>query len=413
MATRLVLSRNRKRRLEQGHPWVFQSEVDRVDGPLEPGDLVDIVNHQGVFLARGYANPRSQIIARILTYDKDEAIDEAFFRRRFEQAAEFRGRFVPDPRFGRAVYGEADFVPGLIVDRYGDVLVVQVLSAGMERLWPMIQPALLEVFEPRGILLRNDVPVRRLEGLDETVRVAWGDVPREIEIVENGLRFLVDPYEGQKTGYFWDQTENRAAIRPLMTGWGARNGRTPSADDPHWDGAEVLECFCHTGSFTVHALHYGARHVTAVDISEEAIAIAKRNVALNGGADRVTFRVGNAFDVLREADDAGARYDVVILDPPAFAKSRAALPGARRGYKEINLRAMRILRDGGFLVTASCSFHMSPELFQETILDAALDAHKILRLVHWAGAGKDHPEIAGVREGHYLKFAIYEVRSRR
>lgn len=441
MTTRLVLSRQRKRRLEQGHPWVYQSEVDHVDGPLSPGDLVDIVNHQGVFLARGYANPKSQIIARVLTYNPDEAIDEAFFRRRFEQALAYRRRFAANPRYGRAVYGEADFVPGLIVDRYGDVLVVQVLSAGMDRLWPVIESALRAVYQPRGILLRNDVPVRRLEGLDETVRVAWGEVPREIEVEENGLRFIVDPYEGQKTGYFWDQTENRAAIRPLMTGWQetrlARQAGMPTAAaatasagavpapgavgagagwtqlDPHLDGADVLECFCHTGSFTVHALHYGARHVTAVDISEDAIAIARRNVELNGGLDRVTFRVGNAFDVLREADDAGRRYDVVILDPPAFAKSRAALPGARRGYKEINLRAMRILHDGGFLVTASCSFHMSPELFQETILEAATDAHKILRLVHWSGAGKDHPEIAGAREGHYLKFAIYEVRSRK
>jgi 23S rRNA (cytosine1962-C5)-methyltransferase len=391
---------------------VFQSEVERVDGPLEPGDLVDIVNHQGVFLARGYANPRSQIIARVLTYTRDEAIDGAFFRRRIERAQAFRRRFVSDPRYGRVIYGEADFLPGLIVDRYGDWLVVQVLSAGMERLWPLVLESLVAVFEPRGVLLRNDVPVRQLEGLPQEVRIAWGEVPREVEIVENGLRFAVDLYEGQKTGYFYDQRENRAAIRPLMTGWGAVHGRTPDPADPFWDGAEVLECFCHTGSFTVHALHYGARRVTAVDISDDAIAIAKRNVALNGGADRVEFRVANAFDVLRQADDEGQRYDVVILDPPAFAKSRVALPGARRGYKEINLRAMRILRDGGYLVTASCSYHMSPELFQQTILDAAFDAHKILRLVHWAGAGKDHPEIAGVSEGHYLKFAIYEVRSR-
>jgi len=245
--------------------------------------------------------------------------------------------------------------------------------------------------------------VRELEGLAQEKGVWYGEVPRWVEIVENGLRFVVDVHEGQKTGYFFDQRENRAAIAPLMTGWG----------ETGMDGAEVLECFCHTGAFTVHAAHYGARHITAVDISEEAIAVAKENVARNGYAERVTFRVANAFDELRRLDAEGARFDVVILDPPAFAKNRQAVDAACRGYKEINLRAMRILRDGGYLVTASCSYHVSRERFLATIADAALDTHKILRLVEFRTAGKDHPVIHGASEGDYLKFAIFEVRSRK
>jgi 23S rRNA (cytosine1962-C5)-methyltransferase len=396
MNARIVLKRNRKKRLEQGHPWVFQSEVERVEGNLSPGTSVDIVNHQDVFLASGFANPRSQIVARVLAYHPETEFDTSFFTQRIRSAWEYRLRFLEDPRSCRAVYGEADFLPGLIVDKYEEVLVVQILAYGMEIRKPQILEALLEVFHPAGIYLRNDVSVRDLEGLPRETGLWYGHVPREVVIEENGLRFLVDVHEGQKTGYFFDQRENRAAIAPLMRG-----------------GANVLDCFCHTGSFTVHALHYGASQVTAVDISESALETAKKNVALNGFRGLVRFETANAFDFLRQAEQEGLHYDVVILDPPAFAKSKNALEGAYRGYKEINLRAMKLLRDGGYLVTASCSYHMLPDRFKETVQEAAFDAHKIIRLVHWAGAAKDHPEIAGVDEGHYLKFAIYEVRSRR
>lgn len=400
---RVYLQRKRRRRLEQGHPWIYQTEVAHIEGDPQPGDLVDVYNHQGVFLARGYINPRSQILVRVLTYDPDEAIDVGFFVRRLEQAKRHRERFLADTSSCRMVYGEADFLPGLIVDKFGDVLVVQLLTYGMDARRDLIREALIEVFRPRGIYLRNDVPVRELEGLAQEKGVWYGEVPRWVEIVENGLTFVVDVHEGQKTGYFFDQRENRAAIAPLMTGWG----------ESGTDGAEVLECFCHTGAFTVHAVHYGAKHITAVDISEDAIAVAKENVARNGYADRVTFRVANAFDELRRLDAEGARFDVVILDPPAFAKNRQAVESACRGYKEINLRAMRILRDGGYLVTASCSYHVSRERFMATIADAALDTHKILRLVEFRSAGKDHPVIHGASEGEYLKFAIFEVRSRK
>jgi len=396
MTIKIVLRRNRRKRLEAGHPWVFQSEVERTEGECGVGDIVDIVNHNGVFLARGYANPGAQLTARVLTYNMDEIIDTAFFVRRLKRAKAYRNRFLGEQSDAcRMVYGEADFLPGLIVDRYGKVLVVQILSAGMERLKPLILPAVVEVFSPTGIYLRNDVSIRSLDHLPQETGVWYGNVPRYVDIVENGLRFHVDLHEGQKTGYFFDQRENRASIAPFVK-----------------DG-NVLECFCHTGSFTANALQYGAKHVTAVDISESAIETAKTNMILNGFDDgRAQFEVANVFDYLRDPARAGQQHDVVILDPPAFAKTKRALEGACRGYKEINLRGMKLVKDGGFLVTASCSYHMWPALFNETVLDAAFDAHKILRLVHFSGAGKDHPEIAGVDEAHYLKFAIYEVNSR-
>jgi 23S rRNA (cytosine1962-C5)-methyltransferase len=404
MPTRVFLKQNRRKRLEQGHPWIYQSEVDHIEDKLSPGQIVHVVNHKGVFLAQGYANPNSQMIVRVLGYDENEQIDEDFFYQKILHAKLLRARFLPDADSYRAVYGEADFLPGLIVDKYGDVLVVQILSFGMEVMKDMIKNALIKVYNPKGIYLRNDVPVRKIEGLPLETLDWYGDIPGEIEIIENGLRFMVDVREGQKTGYFFDQRENRQAISPLMRGY--------QSETRSQDGADILECFCHTGAFAVHAANYGAHKITAIDISEEAIQVAKRNAQLNGFAEKIHFQAANAFDFLREQEQLGAQYDVVLLDPPAFAKSKRALTGAIRGYKEINLRGMKLVRDGGFLITASCSFHMSPEMFRATILDAAVDAHKVLRLLHWSSAGYDHPEIEGVSEGHYLKFAIYEVTSR-
>lgn len=444
----VFLTRNRKKRLEQGHPWIFQSEVELIEGDYLPGDIVRIVNHQGHFLAKGMINPNSQIMVRVLSYDPKEEIDQHFFTRRIKEAWEYRRRLLPDVESCRAVYGEADFIPGLVVDKYNDILVVQILSLGIERHKEWILAALLEVFAPRAVYLRNDVPVRELEGLEQGKGFWYGEAETKIEIVENGLKIIVDIEEGQKTGYFFDQRENRAAIAPLMKGWGVKrgvrllplnqngepilepDGSEPLRDDqgeiiykpvdrrgkviknPFWDGAEVLECFTHTGSFTLNACKHGAKKVTALDISEHAVETARQNIRLNGFLHRVEFVVANAFDYLREAVKEGKSWDVVILDPPAFAKSRSAVQGALRGYKDINLNGLKLIRDGGFLVTASCSFHVSPEQFKEVIQDAAFDAKKIIRLVHFSGAGVDHPKIAGVDEGNYLKFAIYEVRSR-
>ncbi|WP_419878940.1 class I SAM-dependent rRNA methyltransferase [Brevibacillus centrosporus] len=429
---KVLLNQHRKKRLETGHPWIYQSEVLEIQGDVVAGEIVEVTNHKGHFLAKGYINPASQMIVRILSFDPNEAIDYDFFLRKIRQAAEFRTRFVDNPRACRVIYGEADFLPGLIVDRYNDVLVVQVLSLGMEQRIEWIRDALVEVFAPEGIYLRNDVPVRKLEGLEQGKGVLYGECPREVLIEENGLKYYVDIVEGQKTGFFYDQRENRASIAPLMKGWGESHGislqsvevdgelktvpvdkRGKSIKNPFWDGAEVLECFTHTGSFTLNACKHGAKKVTALDISEHAIETAKRNITLNGFLHRVDFVVANAFDYLRENVEAGRSWDVVILDPPAFAKSRGAVKGAIRGYKDINLNGLKLVRPGGFLVTASCSYHMSPELFLDTIQEAAIDAKKILRLIEWRGAGKDHPQISGADEAHYLKFAIFEVRDRK
>ncbi|MFK7693476.1 class I SAM-dependent rRNA methyltransferase [Paenibacillus sp. HJGM_3] len=461
MAT-VVLDRKRKKRVEHGHPWVYQNEIERIDGHYEPGDLVQVTTHQGQSLAVGYINPHSQITVRIVSYSPLERMDRDFFVGRIRQALAHRDRFVTNTDAYRLVFGEADFLPGLVVDKYADVLVVQILSLGMDLCRDAIVEALREVMNPSGIYERSDVPVRRLEGLEPRTGVLYGDCPRHVRIVENGLQLEVDIVEGQKTGYFFDQRENRASIAKLMTGWGARSGialRRIESDDPsggrlapvnangkevtfpYWDGASVLECFSHTGSFTLHACLYGAKKVTCLDISEHAIESAKRNVELNGFEDRVEFVVADAFDYLREqvrgleerksrantgsegssakkVDTSkpmaaqGRTWDVVILDPPAFAKTRSAVESACRGYKDINLHAMKLVNEGGYLVTASCSYHVRPELFLETIHAAAADAGKVVRLIDFHGAGKDHPHILGVDEGDYLKFAILEVRSR-
>lgn len=452
----VILQRARKKRLEQGHPWVFATEIAEIKGEAEPGELVHVHNHQGRHFATGYYNPASQIRVRIVSSSPLAEMDTAFFVERFTRCLQHRERFLPGAEAYRLVYGEADFLPGLIVDRFGDVLVVQLLTLGMDKRRQEIVEALVQVVGPKGIYERSDVSVRELEGLEQTTGVLYGECPRHVTITENGLKLVVDIEQGQKTGYFFDQRENRASIAPLMTGWGGRSGITlqpvTEADGtvrqapvnrngkevtfPYWDGATVLECFSHTGSFTLHACKYGAKKVTCLDVSAHAIESAKTNVELNGFGDRVEFVVDDAFQYLRnqvkgleersersgqteKADTSkpmtaggGRTWDVVILDPPAFAKSKNAVKGACRGYKDINLHGMKLVNEGGYLVTASCSYHMRPELFLETIQEAARDAGKVLRLIEWRAAGKDHPQILGVDEGHYLKFAIFEVRSR-
>lgn len=447
----VILQRKRKKRLEQSHPWVYANEIASIEGDYEPGDLVSVKSHTGQYLASGYINPKSQITVRIVSYTPLTQMDRDFFAARFRQCMEYRRRFVWDATGYRLVYGEADFLPGLVVDKFADVLVIQLLSLGMELRKNVIVETLAELFAPRGIYERSDVAVRELEGLEQTKGALYGDCPRYVEISENGLRIEVDIEQGQKTGYFFDQRENRAAIGKLMNGWGARSGIRLVQDEssgkpvpvnangkqvafPYWDGATVLECFSHTGSFTLNACRYGAKKVTCLDISEHAIDNAKRNVELNGFGDRVEFVVADAFDYLRsqvrglderrlrgiggKADTSkpigaeGRTWDVIVLDPPAFAKTKGAVAGALRGYKDINLHALKLVNEGGYLVTASCSYHVRPEAFLETIMEAAADAHKTVRLVEYRGAGKDHPHILGVDEGDYLKFAILEVRSK-
>lgn len=452
----IFLHKKRTMRLEQGHPWVFRNEIERVEGEIVPGQVVHIHNHLGQYLASGYWNEKSQITVRVVSYKPIESMGLDFFKERIMHCIEHRSRFLPETDSYRLVYGEADFVPGLIVDKFDNVLVVQLLTLGMDLCREVIVQALVDLLEPAGIYERSDVPIRELEGLELQKGLLYGESPRHVDIMENGLRIRVDIEEGQKTGYFFDQRENRASIQPLMTGWGSRSGivlrdvetqgetkRLPVnangkvVEFPYWDGATVLECFSHTGSFTLNACKYGAKKVTCLDISEHAIESARVNAELNGFKDRVEFVVADAFDYLRQQvkglDErkqrasaghgaakvdtskpvtGGRTWDVVILDPPAFAKTKNAVEGACRGYKDINLHGMKLVNEGGYLVTASCSYHMHPELFLETIHSAAKDAGKLLRLIEFRGAGKDHPRILGVDEGHYLKFAVFEVRSK-
>ncbi len=384
------LARGRSRRIAAGHPWVYQTEVEAVKGHVEPGDIVDVVDHRGKFHGRGYINPASQILVRLLT-SHEEPVDAGFFQRRLTRAWEYRRRMLPGADACRVVFGEADFLPGLIVDRFGPVLVVQTLALGIDRWRPEIVDILQDMLAPEGIYERNDARVRELEGLPLRTGVLWGKVPDRVQITENGLQVHVDVIGGQKTGYFLDQRENRAAIRPLC-----RGGR-------------VLDAFCHTGGFALNACAGGAREVLAMDISEEALAVVGENAALNDCAGRIHIRAGNAFDVLREMQQAREQFDVVVLDPPAFAKSKGALEGAARGYKEINLRALKLLVPGGFLVTCSCSYHMDPALFRAVVEDAALDAHRRLRLLAQRAQAIDHPILVGYDESHYLKCLIYEV----
>ncbi len=418
------LKKNRKKRLEQGHPWVFPGEIETIEGDPQGGDVIHIVNHVGHFLAQGFYNSQSQLIIRVVTYSEQDEINENLFLKKIEQAWNRRKWLVPEATSCRVVHGEADFLPGLIIDKYEDVLVVQILSLGIEVRRQWVYNAIIQIFNPRGIYERSDVPVRRLEGLQE--REGFVDKPfdTKVTVLENGLKILVDVAEGQKTGYFFDQRENRAALKPMMTGWGTGRGvkveengllidaKGKAIKNPFWDGAEVLDCFSHTGSFMLHACLYGAKKVTCVDISEKAIEMARGNALLNGFLHRTEFIAANAFDYLREQVKNDKTWDVVILDPPAFAKNRQAIEGALRGYKEINLQGMKLVRNSGILVTASCSYHLSAPRFLNMLQEAAADAHKVLRLIEFRRAGIDHPVLLGSEETDYLKFAIFEVFNR-
>lgn len=384
----VYLRRGREQRVLGGHPWVFRSDIEREDGAAD-GLPVRVLTSAGRFLAMAVYNPRSQISLRILSR-RDEPIDGAFIRGRVRRAVDYRRRFA-DLGSCRLIFAESDGLPAVIADKFGDVIVVQILCLGMERFKADIVDALVKELSPRGVYERNDVPVRELEGLSQQTGLLWGEVPDRVEMQENGVRFLVDVKEGQKTGFFLDQKENRAAIAPFVP------------------GMRVLDCFTHTGSFALHAARYGAAEVTGVDISEHACACALENARLNGVEDRVRFECANAFDFLRAQQTAKAQYDVVILDPPAFTKTRSAVEGALRGYKEINLRGMKLTRDGGFFVTCSCSQHVTPDLFRGMLMDAQKDAHVQLRQIEWRTQGRDHPILLASPETQYLKCGIFQV----
>jgi 23S rRNA (cytosine1962-C5)-methyltransferase len=384
------LAVGREQRVVAGHLWVFAGEIQEVTGHPQPGDLVDLSAVSGRFCGRGLFNPHSKIRVRLLTF-RDEAIDEHFWTGRLAQALALRKRVVTDTTAYRLVYGEGDLLPGLIVDRYADLLVMQALAFGMDRRKEWLGELLTKLTGVKAIYLRHDAGSRTLEGLPMVRGFLAGEHATTVEINEGRARFLVDVEHGQKTGWFCDQRENRLATASLAP------------------GAEVLEVFCHTGAFGIQAARHGAQAVLGLDSSAEAVAMAHRHAELNGLGPICRYRQADAFQELPKLERKGARYDLVILDPPAFAKSRRAAPQALAGYKEINLRAMRLLRPYGFLVTCSCSHHVSEPLLWQTILQAARDAKKQVRLIEARSQARDHPVLAAMPETRYLKCYILQV----
>jgi 23S rRNA (cytosine1962-C5)-methyltransferase len=379
---RVVISPRGVDRLRSGHHWVYRSDVRSVEA--EPGSVASLFDERGRFLGRAFYSDRSQISVRLVTSD-DVPVDRAFLRERILAAAEFRKHVVKDSEVFRLIYGEADRIPSLIVDRYGDYLVMQNLCQSVDRIKPMLVELLVELFEPAGILERNDPKVRLLEGLEQRVSILHGAVPEEVVAREGGIQFIYDLLHGQKTGAFLDQRENHAAAAEYASG-------------------EILDCFSYHGGFALSAAARAA-HVEAVDLSAAAVVAARRNQHLNG-IENVTFREANSFDLLKQYDEEDRLFEMVILDPPAFAKNRDSIPAAQRGYKEINLRALKILRPGGYLVTCSCSHHISEALFLQIVAEAATDARRNVVVVERRTQSRDHPILLTVPETYYLKCLI-------
>jgi 23S rRNA (cytosine1962-C5)-methyltransferase len=377
-------------RIVNGHPWIFNNEVEKVEGEAAGGEIVDVYTHDRKFVGRGYINPKSQILVRLLTRDKNANINEQFFYDRISECWEYRKKLGYAENC-RLVFGEADSLPQLIIDKFNDYFVIQTLALGMDIWKPAIVDALQKIFKPRGIYERNDVPVRELEGMPQQKGFLSAPFKTEIMINENDLKFHVDIENGQKTGYFLDQQDNRRAIQHIVK------------------DADVLGAFTYTGTFEIHAAHYGAKSVLGLDISANAVQQANLNAELNGVQDKCRFETANAFDVLKQWSKDGRTYDVVMLDPPAFTKSRETIQKAVAGYKEINLRGMKLLRPGGFLVTSSCTNLVNPKLFLEIIELAARDARRKVRQVVFKTQSGDHPIVWGMDNTEYLKFLIVQV----
>jgi len=386
---KVVLNKKIGLRIANGHPWVYNNEVASISGEAKPGDIVEVYYADNKLAGRGYINPQSQILVRLLTR-KHEEIDEQFFYNRILQAWQYRKK-IGYTENCRLVFGEADYLPALVIDKFNDYFVIQTLALGMDIWKPAIVKALQKIFSPKGIYERNDVPVRELEGMQQVKGFLSEPFDTNIVIKENGLLFNVDIENGQKTGYFLDQQDNRRAIQNIVK------------------DADVFGAFTYTGTFEIHAAHYGAKSVLGIDISENAVAQANKNAALNKLDHICKFEAMNAFDVLKKWGKDGRKYDVVMLDPPAFTKSRQNIDKAITGYKEINLRGMQLLRSGGFLVTSSCTNLIQPDQFLKIIDDAAKDAKKKIRQVEFRSQSSDHPIVPGWENTHYLKFLIVEV----
>lgn len=390
---RVVLKRGREKPVHNRHPWIFSGAVSRIEGEVEDGDLVRVVDNRGAYLATGYLNRRSQIVVRLLTWDAAEAIDRAFWRRRLERAIAGRAQLARDlaTTAYRLVFAESDGLPGLIVDLYADWLAVQCLTRGMAARRDEIVALLAELLSPTGIYARDDAEVRAKEGLSLETKLLWGqELPDRLEIVEHGHRFLVDLKRGHKTGFYLDQRENR--LRAVA----------------YCAGADVLNAFAYTGGFGLYAGRAGARSVVNVDTSSEALALAGETLSLNDCPAQEMVN-GDVFQVLRRYRDQGRTFDVAILDPPKFANSQAQVMAASRGYKDVNLLAMQLLRPGGCLVTFSCSGLVSADLFQKIVFGASVDAHRDVQIVEYLAQGPDHPVLLTFPESAYLKGFVCRV----
>lgn len=384
------------RSLKAGGAWIYDNEIDTITGDFENGTMVLVEDFDGFPLGHGFLNTKSKLTVRMMSRKKDAVIDETFIEMRVRAAWEYRKATV-DTSSCRLIFGEADFLPGIVIDKFSDVLVVESLALGIDRFKPVILDKLLMVLSEdgiaiRGIYERSDAKVRLLEGMERFKGFIGKPFDTKVEIVENQVRYLVDVKDGQKTGFFLDQKYNRLAIQRLCP------------------GKRVLDCFTHTGSFALNAGFAGASEVLGVDASELGIAQAEENAALNGLSDRVKFCCADVFDLLPELEKQGDKFDVVILDPPAFTKSKNSVKNAVKGYREINLRGMRLVKDGGYLATCSCSHFMTPELFEKTIREAANNVHKRLRQVEYRTQAPDHPILwSGDENSYYLKFFIFQV----
>ena len=394
----VILRKGEGRLLKKGGLWVFDNEIDRIEGNFENGDIVEVVDFDGYPMGKGFINTNSKIRVRMMTKDANATVDGSFIMKRVRSAWEYRKTVMApvDLNCCRIIFGEADFLPGIVVDKYDDVLVVQSLALGIERFKLMIVDALKtclakDGFKVRGVYERSDAKERKKEGLPLHKGFIGDEFDTDVEIVENGVHYMVDVVNGQKTGFFLDQKYNRLAMQKICR------------------GKKVLDCFTHMGTFALNAGLAGATEVEGLDISEFAVGQATENAKRNNLSDTVKFRVADVLDELPRLGAAGEKYDVVILDPPAFTKSREATKNAIKGYREINMQGLRLVRDGGYFATCSCSHFMTQELFTKTIKEAATATHKRLRQIEFRTQAPDHPILWAADESYYLKFLIFQV----
>lgn len=393
--TIVTLKKGEGRTLKTGGMWVYDNEIESVVGNFENGDIVEVHDFDGYRMGCGYINTNSKITIRLLSRKKDVTIDEDFMERRVRDAWEYRKQTI-DTSSCRIIFGEADFLPGIVVDKFSDVLVVESLALGIDKWKHIIVEKLIKVLAEdnifiRGVYERSDAKVRLQEGMERSKGFIGEPFDTKVEIVENGVKYVVDVEDGQKTGFFLDQKNNRKAIHSICK------------------GKKVLDCFTHTGSFALNAAAAGAAHVLAVDASQSGIAQAQINARLNHAEDRVQFVCRDVFELLPELEREGRQFDLVILDPPAFTKSRNSVKNAVKGYREINLRGMKLVKDGGFLATCSCSHFMTAELFAQTVQQAARSVHRRLRQAEFRTQAPDHPILWAAQESYYLKFYIFQI----